>query len=149
MAVLQELIVSIRNLRAELKVETKARVPIEVHAADGVRASIERNQAALERLAGVEGVRFLDSLARSGAARSTSSFDVAVAYQKPVDPAAERARLQKELKKYEGEMANAQRQLGNQQFLAKAPAQVVEGIRRRQGELEVLLAKTRSALKEL
>ena len=32
MAILQDLIVSVRNLRAELKVETKARVPIEVFA---------------------------------------------------------------------------------------------------------------------
>lgn len=66
-----------------------------------------------------------------------------------VAAAAERARLEKEAKKYEAELANAQRQLANQQFLAKAPAQVVEGIRRRQAELEVLLAKTRAALEGL
>ncbi len=31
MAILQDLIVSVRNLRAELKVETKAKVPIEMY----------------------------------------------------------------------------------------------------------------------
>jgi len=38
----------------------------------------------------------------------------------------------------EKEIANGQRQLGNERFLAKAPASVVEGIRRRAEELRVL-----------
>jgi len=42
-------------------------------------------------------------------------------YEQKVDVAAERERLTKELTKLESELANADRQLGNQQFLAKAP----------------------------
>jgi valyl-tRNA synthetase len=53
------------------------------------------------------------------------------------------------LTKLQGELANADRQLGNQQFLAKAPAQVVEGIRRRQGELHALIEKGKTALAKL
>jgi valyl-tRNA synthetase len=44
---------------------------------------------------------------------------------------------------------NNQRQLGNEQFLAKAPANVVEGLRRRAEELVVLQEKTKSRLAEL
>jgi valyl-tRNA synthetase len=72
-----------------------------------------------------------------------------VVYEKQVDAAAERERLNKELAKFEGELANAQRQLGNEGFLAKAPAKVVEGIRRREGELKVLMEKARAALAAL
>ncbi len=54
MAILQDLIVSVRNIRAELKVEQKAKLPIEVFAEPAVRSLIERNQGALERLANVE-----------------------------------------------------------------------------------------------
>ncbi|HET7441978.1 MAG TPA: valine--tRNA ligase, partial [Terriglobales bacterium] len=59
MAVLQDLIVSVRNLRAELKIEPKLRVPVEVYAhGDGTRELIEGNRGAVERLAGVEKVNF-------------------------------------------------------------------------------------------
>ncbi len=52
MAVLQDLIVSVRNLRAELKVEPKVKVPIEVFAHDAeTRRLIEENRGAVERLA--------------------------------------------------------------------------------------------------
>ena len=74
---------------------------------------------------------------------------MAVVYEKKIDKAAERERLEKELGKLEGELANARRQLGNQQFLAKAPAKVVEGIKKRAAELEVLIEKARAALRGL
>ena len=72
-----------------------------------------------------------------------------VVYEQKIDVAAERERLSKELKKLQTEFANNQRQLGNENFLNKAPAHVVEGLRRREGELKVLLEKTRAALNEL
>jgi valyl-tRNA synthetase len=72
-----------------------------------------------------------------------------VVYEKPIDVAAERARLGKELERIERDIANGQRQLSNEQFLAKAPPEVVEGLRRRDGELQTLRDKTKSKLDEL
>ena len=63
--------------------------------------------------------------------------------------AAECERLTKELEKIEKEFANDQRQLGNEQFLAKAPANVVEGLRTRAQELALMQEKTKSKLKGL
>ncbi len=55
MAILQDLIVSVRNTRAELKVEPKVRVPIQVFAEDrAIRSLIEQNLGAVERLASAE-----------------------------------------------------------------------------------------------
>ena len=147
MAILQDLIVSVRNIRAELKVEPKVRVPIQLHSSDGMRELVERNRGAVERLASVEQIDFVpQSLAREAGARSTARFDVRVLYQQKIDVAAERERLKKELARLENELARAEGQLGNQQFLAKAPAQVVEGLRRRVEELKLLRAKNRDAL---
>ena len=70
-------------------------------------------------------------------------------YEQKIDVDAERERLTKELTKLETELSNADRQLGNEQFLAKAPAKVVEGIRRRQGELHGLIEKCKTALSRL
>ena len=64
-------------------------------------------------------------------------------------PKDELTRLKKELEKIEKETANNQRQLSNEQFLAKAPANVVEGMRKRGAELVVLRDKTLAQMKEL
>jgi valyl-tRNA synthetase len=151
MAILQDLIVSVRNLRAELKVESKVKVPIEVFAHEpGIRKMIEQNQGAVERLGHVEKITFVEgSLANRPGARGTARFDVHVIYERKIDVATESERLKKELEKIEKELANNQRQLGNEQFLAKAPEKVVEGLRRRGQELVVLQEKTKSKLAEL
>jgi valyl-tRNA synthetase len=150
MAILQDLIVSIRQIRHDLGVEPKASVPVRLFSGNGIRELIEGNQEAVQKLANVASMQFVgEELAHVPGARHTARFDVVVEYEKKVDKAAESARLQKELVKLEGEMANAQRQLSNEQFLAKAPAHVVGGIRRRLGELEILITKTRAALKAL
>jgi valyl-tRNA synthetase len=151
MAILQDLIVSVRNLRAELKVEPKVKVPIEVFAPEPeIRRMIEQNRGAVERLAGVEKITFVEeSLAKRAGARSTSRFDVHAVYERKIDVAAECERLKKELEKIEKELGNNQKQMGNEQFLAKAPAQVVEGLRKRAVELGVLREKCKSKLVEL
>jgi valyl-tRNA synthetase len=151
MAILQDLIVSVRNLRAELKIEHKQRVPIQVFVSEPeIRKLIEQNQGSVERLANVEKIEFVEnSLAKLSGTRHTARFDVHVIYERKIDVAAERERLKKELEQIEKEMANGQRQLSNEQFLAKAPAKVVEGIRKRAEELTVLREKVKSKLDEL
>jgi valyl-tRNA synthetase len=151
MAILQDLIVSVRNLRAELKVEQKQRVPIQLFVQEPeIRKLIERNQGSVERLANVEKIEFVEkSLAKLSGARHTARFDVHVIYERKIDVAAERERLKKELEQIEKEIGNGRRQLGNEQFLAKAPPKVVEGIRKRAQELAILREKATSKLNEL
>ncbi|MGB9106106.1 MAG: class I tRNA ligase family protein, partial [Terriglobales bacterium] len=150
MAILQDLIVSVRNLRAELKVEPRLNIPIQVHTQDGVRQIFEANRGAVERLANVEEMAFVpQSLAKEAGARSTARFDVRVLYEKKIDVAAERERLDKELARIEKQIESAERQLGNEQFLAKAPPKVVEGLRKQLTESKMLRDKTRAGLEEL
>jgi len=151
MAILQDLIVAVRNLRAELKVEPKVKVPIEVFAHESeIRAMIEHNQGSVERLANVEKITFVESsLTNRAGARSTARFDVHVVFERKIDVAAECERLKKELEKIEKGTASGQKQLGNPQFMAKAPASVVENLRKQQQELAVLREKTLSKMKEL
>jgi valyl-tRNA synthetase len=151
MAILQDLIASVRNLRAELKVETKVKVPIELFAHDPqTKALVEQNREAIERLGNVSNIsEVTQSQASQAPSRATARFDVRVIYEKKIDVAAERERLTKELEKMEKEIANGQRQLSNEGFLAKAPANVVEGLKRRNGELTELREKIRHKLEEL
>jgi valyl-tRNA synthetase len=151
MAILQDLIVNVRNVRAELKVEPKVKVAIKVFAPEpAIRAMVEQNHAAVERLANVEKLSFVDaSLDKQAGARSTARFDVHVIYERKIDAAAERERLIKERDKLEKEFGNNQRQLSNQQFLSKAPEKVVDGLRRREKELIALREKVNHQLHEL
>ena len=150
MAILQDLIVSVRNVRADLKVEPKQKLAIEVFADSEVRALVDGNRGSLERLANVEGLTFVNSsLAKTAGARSTARFDVRVLYERKVDAAAERDRLSKELARLTQELTRATGQLSNEAFLAKAPAHIVEGLRKRKAEVEVLVQKANEALGEL
>jgi valyl-tRNA synthetase len=150
MQILQDLIAGIRNRRAELKIEPKQKAPVRIFARNGVRGLIESNHELIERMASVEGLEFSsESIAKLPGVQTTNAYEVAVLYERKIDVAAERDRLTKELKKLETEKANAERQLGNESFLAKAPSAVVEGLRRRYAELLDLIRKIRQALDEL
>jgi valyl-tRNA synthetase len=153
MAILQDLIVSVRNLRAELKVEPKVKIPIEVFAHEpAMRAMLEKNSNAvlLDRPANVEKITFVEkSLANMAGTRSTSRFDVHAIYEKKIDVAAERERLKKELEKIEKQLGGAQARLGDEQFLGKAPAHVVEGLRKQVGEQGVVRDKIVAQLQDL
>jgi valyl-tRNA synthetase len=150
MALLQELIVAVRNLRAEMSVPQKEKTPVRIHAGGDVKKLVDENRGMVERLANINGIEFTHvSLAHTAGARTTSKFEVALVYEKKIDKAAERERLEKELSPLEAQLANAQRQLGNEQFLSKAPQKVVEGLRKQEAELKALIAKIKAALDKL
>jgi valyl-tRNA synthetase len=150
MALLQDLIVSIRKMRAEMKVEPRTKTPVRVHTGTEVQTLISDNRSMIERLANVEGIEFVpQSLANAPGARSTPKFEVALVYERKVDATVEKERLTKELSKLEAQLANAHKQLGNQQFLSKAPAAVVDGLKKQAAETQVLIEKGRQALASL
>ncbi len=75
--------------------------------------------------------------------------EVAVLYERTIDIPAERERLSKDLAKYEKGLAAAERQLSNDSFMAKAPAHIVEGLRKQAAETRTLYDKTRASLDSL
>jgi valyl-tRNA synthetase len=150
MAIVQDLIVSVRKIRADLKIEPKQRLSIELFADNDIRSLIERNRSAVERLANVEAMNFTDeSVAKAAGAVSTARFDVRVLYERKIDTAAERDRLGKELTRLTQELTRATAQLNNEAFLAKAPAHVVDGLKKRKAEVEILVRKANEGLAEL
>jgi valyl-tRNA synthetase len=147
MALLQSLIVSVRSARKDAGVPERESIPILLRTPDA--SVFQQNLATIQRLARVTTLEVVPQLPEGLAHRATPTFDVAVVYEKPIDTKVERDRLTKDLAKLAKEKENSDRQLGNEAFLAKAPAQVVEGIRRRNAELATLLERTRAALDAL
>jgi valyl-tRNA synthetase len=146
---LQTLIVEIRALRKEIGVEEKASVPVELRADIGLRQLADDNRDIIERLARVSEVRFVDQISAGLAKHHSAGFDVAVVYERTIDVAAERDRLTKDIAKYEKGLAAAERQLSNEGFLSKAPAHVVEGLKKQESETRLLLEKAQAALQSL
>ncbi|MGB0063957.1 MAG: class I tRNA ligase family protein, partial [Terracidiphilus sp.] len=139
-------VTEIRALRKEIGVEEKAVVSIEIRTDASSRKIAEENRDIIERLARVSEVRFVDQIAAGLSKHSTPIFDVAVLYEKKIDTAAERERLTKEIAKLEKNVATADRQLNNPGFLAKAPNEVVEGLKKQRAENQRLLDKLREDL---
>jgi len=149
MALIQSLIVEARTLRKEIGVEEKATTPIEVRTDAATQAIISENSAIVERLARVSEIRFVQEISAGLSKHSTPSFDVAVVYERTIDASAERARLLKDRAQYEKIIANAERQLGNEGFLSKAPPHIVEGLKKQRDEAQRLLDQARRDLDAL
>jgi valyl-tRNA synthetase len=62
---------------------------------------------------------------------------------------AQRKRLEKEKEQLEKNIANSERQLADEAFLSRAPAHVVDTIRKKLVEYKAQLEKTNAALKGL
>jgi valyl-tRNA synthetase len=149
MALLQDLIVTVRALRKELGVPEKETAPIILHADNRIVALADANQDMLSRMARVASVEFASEPLTGANARSTADFDVAVLYERQIDIPAECERLTKDLAKYEKGLSAAERQLNNESFMAKAPAPIVDGLRKQHAETKTLYEKTKSALETL
>ena len=152
---LQKVITSIRSLRKDVGVPEKELVPAFIHGGKPDNAEGRRiggfvlfNQDIVRSLARVSGIS--NSIRPVGSQfRSEANFDVAIVYNKAIDIPAERDRLTKDVAKYEKGLAAAERQLGNEAFLKKAPPQVVEGLKKQESETRLLLEKARAALDAL
>jgi valyl-tRNA synthetase len=149
MKTLQDLIVTVRGLRKELGVPEKEATPITIHAGNRVLALADGNADVLSRMARVSAVEFATESLTGSNARSTAEFDVAVIYERQIDVVAERERLTKDLAKYEKGLASADKQLNNETFMSKAPAHIVDGLRKQHAETKILYDKTKAALDAL
>jgi valyl-tRNA synthetase len=149
MKTMQDLIVTVRALRKELGVPEKESTPILLHANNRIIAIADANQDMLSRMARVASIEFAVAPLSGSNARSTADFDVAITYERQIDIPAERERLTKDLAKFEKGLTAADRQLNNEAFMAKAPAHIVEGLRKQSAETRILYDKTKAALDAL
>jgi valyl-tRNA synthetase len=149
METMQQLIVAIRGLRKEMAVPEKESTPIRIYSATGAAALAQSHADMLAKLARVASVELASAPLSGDGTRSAAAFDVAVLYSRTIDVPAERERLTKDLAKYEKGLLAADRQLSNDAFMAKAPANIVEGLRKQHAETKMLYDKTKAALAAL
>ena len=152
MALIQEIIIAARNIRAEMKIDQKKKVAADFSSKDAaVRRLIETNMDALARLGALSEVHVSgDALSSEGAAvRSTSKFDLRIAYGEAMDKAAEIPKLQKEIVRLAKDIEAKKARLADESFASKAPAKVIEDFKATLAAREVEHQKLVERLKQL
>jgi valyl-tRNA synthetase len=152
MELIQAVIVAARNVRAEMKLDPRQKVPAEFSSpASLIRDIVERNRDAILRLAALSSLdvspRHLDS---AGAViRSTAQFDLRIAYGEAVDKQAEVARLQKEADRLAKDIESKQKRLADDSFRNRAPANIVQGLETTLAERQIEHKKLLDRLTQL
>ena len=153
-AKLKQLVDACRNLRGEMNVSPSTRLPLYVVANTATEGEFLKSAApVLQALAKLNEVKLFDDQAAWAAAAQASPVAVVgearICLHMEVDVAAEKLRLGKEVTRLEEQISKAQVKLGNEAFVAKAPAAVLEQERKRMDDFSATLVKMREQLARL
>ncbi len=144
---LVDLVSGIRSVRSEMNVPPAAVAPlVAVGAASTTRERLARHEPAIRRLARVDETAFATEAPKASAQIVIGEATFCLPLGSLIDLQAEAARLGKEIAKTEGEMERIDKKLGNERFVANAPAEIVEAEREKRAEFEAARAKLLVAL---
>ncbi|MCJ2127056.1 valine--tRNA ligase [Methylobacterium sp. J-077] len=145
-----DLVTQVRSARSETSVPAAAQIPlVMVGAAPEVRARVEAWRDTLLRLARLSEITFAEAPPRNSAQLLVRGSVAALPLEGIVDLAAEVARLKKEQGKAQGEIKKIDAKLGNADFVARAPEEIIEENRERRDAEAARLVKIEDALARL
>jgi valyl-tRNA synthetase len=113
---------------------------------DEAKRWLDRHEALIGRLARIDAFAFPGEPPKGSAQLILDEATLAIPLADVIDLSAERKRLEKEIAKAEGEIAKIEKKLANENFLAKAPDEVVAENRDRLAEEQAQRAKLAEAL---
>lgn len=149
MTTIQAQIDSIRNLRSEMKLPPSQKMPLLISGPEAECAAAAPYLQQLARLESVTHVEDLQQAAQGSVAPVAIVGDFKLMLKVEIDVKAERERLSKEAARLAGEVKKCQSKLGNERFVSKAPASVVDTEKKRLAEFTALLAKVEEQLSKL
>jgi valyl-tRNA synthetase len=130
-----------------MNVPPAATAPLVFIGANGVtRERLYRHDAAIKRLARVEGISLADAAPKGAAQIVVAEATVCLPLGSLIDLGAEKGRLEKAIVKTESEIARIVGKLSNDKFVANANPDVVSAERDRLEELENQLSSLQVAL---
>ncbi|MDQ6705759.1 MAG: valine--tRNA ligase, partial [Acidobacteriota bacterium] len=141
MQILQDIVSVARNLRTEQKLDPKLGVSGTLYSRGPALRVAESQAPAIQKLANV--TLTCQEGSAAAAMGSTAEFDLVLELPE-AQLEAQRKRMAKEREQLEKNIANSERQLADEKFLARAPAKVVDSIRQKLGEYQAQLARIAS-----
>ncbi|MCM2972121.1 valine--tRNA ligase [Larsenimonas suaedae] len=140
---LKGVIIAVRNIRAEKNIAPgKALDVLLTKGTASDQAQLEANRRFLTKLAKLNSAQWLDTPedAPLSATQLVGQMEVLVPMADLIDKEKELARLDKDIQKQQGLITGTEKKLGNEGFLAKAPASVVEKEQAKLSEFKDTLA---------
>jgi valyl-tRNA synthetase len=135
MQLIMDVITGIRNIRGEMNIAPAMKLDVTVQTDDAhISGQLQAHQNLVTNLARLEHLT-VASVGKKPRAAATSVIEGAtlfVSLEGIIDFNQEAARLQKEIGKVDAELATLNKKLGNEDFLRKAPAAVVEKVKNQQ-----------------
>ena len=149
---LKAFVMGVRQVRGEMSIAPGKRLPaLLAGATDRDRVLVGRHEAMLKNLARLNDIGFVDS-ADDVAGAATALVDqmtILVPLEGLIDMEAERARLSKQIQRASEDRQRSEKKLANPQFLANAPAAVVDRERERAAALDERLVQLNERLSRL
>lgn len=153
MNLLQNVITSVRTIRAEMRVPPakKADVLVRVDENGKLGGLIRENDRYIRFLAGAQSVTVGSELTKPKASATAvvSGAEIYVPLSDLIDVEVEKARLTKEIQRLEQLLDGLNKKLANVNFITKAPKEVVEREREKKAKFESDLEKLKANLASL
>jgi valyl-tRNA synthetase len=145
-----DLVANVRSVRAEMNVPPSARTTLILKDASAKTAArLARHRDVAMTLARLSSARVSSEIPKGSAQFVLGETVAALPLGDVIDFDKERARLAKELKKAEDEIARFDAKLSNAAFIAKAPEEVIEEQKEKRDEAAALAGRLNEALKRL
>jgi valyl-tRNA synthetase len=145
-----DLVTAVRSLRSEMNIAPATLVPLVlVGASADTEARAQRWTDVVKRLARLSEISFAPAMPQGAVQLLVRGEVAALPLKGVIDFAAEKTRLEKEVAKADADIKRVDAKLGNANFIANAPEEVVEEQRERREEAEARRAKVIEALERL
>jgi valyl-tRNA synthetase len=152
MAHLINAITGIRNIRGEMDLSFSLELDVTIQSdVESIRQTISLNQDLVKRLARVANLRIEPPGKRPASAATTiiENATIIVPLEGIIDVDKEARRLQKAIDKVNAELQPVVKKLGNEDFLSKAPREVVAKVKEKQALLNEKLGKLQTTLEKI
>ena len=145
-----DLVSEVRSIRSEMNVPPSARAPLTlIGAGEVARGRLARNRDLIVTLGRLESAKEADAPPAGAVPFVLGEATGALAIAEFIDLAAEKARLNKEIASFAGDIERTAKKLNNPDFIARAREDVVQENRDRLVESETAKAKLEAALARL
>jgi valyl-tRNA synthetase len=144
------LVQGVRSVRAEMNVPPAAKITLVLKDASvESRERLARHKDLILTLARLATAEPADAIPKGSAQFVLGEAVAALPLGDVIDFAKERARLEKDLKKAQDEVARIDAKLSNEQFVSRAPEDVIAELREKRADYIALVARLKDALARL
>lgn len=152
LGIVMDAITGVRNVRGEMNINPAVKLDLLVRTEDSEKERVVSQYSQyIKNLARVDAIRSGKNLEKPAVAATSlqGGMELIVPLDGAMDFAEEKKRLEKELKKIEKDSIVLDKKLSNQDFVKKAPPEVIEKDRQRQMALSEKAAKLKDHLRTI